>query len=111
MQEEKQMQLKAQLQEGTLLLRVKGELDHHAAQTLMRDIGRKIDETLPRKAILDLEGLSFMDSSGIAVMLNFHKRMQEINGYAQMINAQSQPMKVLKASGLTKILNIKEKVA
>ena len=53
MQEEKHMQLTTHMHEGTLLLRIKGELDHHAAQTLMRDIGRNIDETLPKKGLAD----------------------------------------------------------
>lgn len=105
------MQLKANMYLGILQLSVSGELDHHTAKQLMADIGREIDKNLPIQGILDLEGLSFMDSSGIAVVLNFHKRMEEIKGKAQIIHVQAQPMKVLNASGLIKILDIKEKVA
>lgn len=105
------MQLTAKMQDGMLYLLVAGELDHHTAKQLMLKIGNNIDENLPTQAILDLEALSFMDSSGIAVVLNFHKRMQEIKGSAEIVKVQNQPMKVLKASGLTKILQIKEMVA
>ena len=50
-----------------LTLRLLGELDHAAAQEVMPGIEDAVEEYLPRRCVLDLSGLSFMDSSGIAV--------------------------------------------
>ena len=52
-----------------LTLRLIGELDHAAAQEVMPGIEDAVEEYLPRRCVLDLSGLSFMDSSGIAVIL------------------------------------------
>ena len=58
------------LEEGQILtVRITGEIDHHAAKKLMTELGRQIDTTLPKEVRLDLGGVTFMDSSGIAVVL------------------------------------------
>ena len=53
---------------------VAGELDHHEARTVMEELDRRIDLTQPRELTLDLSGLTFADSSGIAVLLRAHRR-------------------------------------
>jgi len=102
------LHIKKSLIDNRLKLTLTGELDHHAARIAMRTIGDAIDQSLPRDCFLDLAGLSFMDSSGIAVVLNTHKRMTEIDGRAFVINVPRQPMKVLMASGIYRIVEIAE---
>jgi anti-anti-sigma factor len=48
---------------------ISGEVDHHRARAIMEELSRQIDLELPRSLTLDLEGVTFMDSSGIAVLL------------------------------------------
>ena len=48
---------------------VTGELDHHRAKEVMEELDRQIDAALPRTLTLDLGGMTFTDSSGIAVLL------------------------------------------
>jgi len=102
------MQISTTHRDGRLDLKFTGELDHHAAKKTMRAIGSAIDANLPRDCFLDLEGLTFMDSSGIAVVLNVHKRMAEIGGRAFVVNVPHQAMKVLIASGIHRIVDILE---
>lgn len=45
---------------------ISGEVDHHRARAIMEELSRQIDLELPRSLTLDLEGVTFMDSSGIA---------------------------------------------
>jgi len=104
------MKLSASFKDGRLELRFTGELDHHAAKEAMQAIGQAIDMHLPRDCVIDFAGLSFMDSSGIAVVLNTHKRMQEVGGRAHVQNVPNQPMKVLTASGIYRIVEIAEAV-
>ena len=105
------MQVAITYQEGRLELRFVGELDHHAAREAMQKIGQAIDLNLPRDCVMDFSSLSFMDSSGIAVVLNTHKRMTEIGGRAFVTNVGHQPMKVLTASGIYRIVEIQEGIA
>ena len=57
------------LKEGRLTIFLSGELDHHAAREAMQSIESLIERALPRELVIDMSGLSFMDSSGIAVVL------------------------------------------
>ena len=100
------LKLTSSFREGRLTLRLKGELDHHSAKTLMAEIGEKIDVLLPRDCVIDMSALTFMDSSGIAVVLKTYKRMNEIGGRAWVENVPPQPMKVLDASGVERIIRI-----
>lgn len=63
-----------------LTLRLLGELDHAAAQEVMPGIEDAVEEYLPRRCVLDLSGLSFMDSSGIAVILKTDRLLRQTGG-------------------------------
>ena len=93
-------------EKGKMKVYLTGELDHHHAGEIMREIVREIDKNLPRDCILDLEKLSFMDSSGIAVILKTYKLMNEIDGRLWVENVPPQPMKFLDASGVDRIVRI-----
>ena len=63
-----------------LTLTLRGELDHHAAKEAMRKLEWELDAALPSKLTLDFSGVSFMDSSGIAVVMRALKRMRAMGG-------------------------------
>ena len=88
----------------TLTARVAGEVDHHAAKDLMAQLSREIDSALPTRLELDLGGVSFMDSSGIAVVLRTWKRMKELEGSMTLRMVPPQAAKVLKAAGVDKLI-------
>lgn len=98
------MNLTSFLQDKQLTLALYGEIDHHVAKTTITAIAEKIDTFLPRVCVLDFAEVAFMDSSGIAVVINALRRMQEIGGDLQIKNLQGQPKKVLMASGINKLV-------
>ena len=59
---------------GKLRISVSGEVDHHRARDTMEQIEEAVERTLPRECILDLRDVTFMDSSGIALILKTHRR-------------------------------------
>ena len=65
---------------GRIRITLQGELDHHTASATLRDTENLLDRYLPRDCILDMSRLSFMDSSGIALILRLKRRMQETGG-------------------------------
>lgn len=91
---------------GLLTIYLDGELDHHAAKKAVSFIEEKIDTHLPRETALDMRGLSFMDSSGIAVVLKTYRRMKEIGGQVRVENVNKQPRRVLDASGVERIIKV-----
>ena len=81
-----------------------GELDHHRAREVMEELDRQIDAALPRKLTLDLAGLTFTDSSGIAVVLRTFRRMRQLQGSMAVVNAPEQARRVFQAAGLDKLV-------
>lgn len=93
---------------SNLTIELHGELDHHAARNAILKIGQTIDAQLPEKTILSLSHLSFMDSSGIAVIINIYRRMQELDGAFEISDISPQAQKIFLAAGLNKVIKIKE---
>ena len=93
-------------EDRTLEIALVGELDHHAAQSAMQTLGRLLDERLPLKLNLDLSSLSFMDSSGIAVVLGLYKRIFALSGTMTVQHVPTQAMRVFTAAGIDRIVDI-----
>ena len=106
---ESRMNLTSFLQDKRLTIALKGEIDHHSAKDTMRVVGNKIDLYLPVQCVLDFREVSFMDSSGIAVVISAMRHMREIGGKLTLRDVPAQPMKVLRASGIEKIVQIEER--
>ena len=91
---------------GRLTLYLTGELDHHEARCAIRTIDELMDEYLPRDCVLDLDGLSFMDSSGIAVIIKLNQRMKSLGGRMWVENPAKQPLRVIDASGIDRLVPV-----
>ncbi|MBC5737686.1 MULTISPECIES: STAS domain-containing protein [Oscillospiraceae] len=87
-----------------MVLTISGEVDHHGAGEIMREMDRQVDAQLPRRLALDLSGVTFMDSSGIAVILRAFRRVGELGGQMTVRNVPAQAGKVLRAAGLERIV-------
>ena len=92
--------------EKTLILCLKGELDHHGATSALEKIGYSCDAALPNHVLLDFAGVTFMDSSGIALVLHTQKRMLSLRGSVTLQNVPAQAMRVFDAAGISKMVKI-----
>ena len=100
------LELRTKLAERTLTIRLSGELDHHGAKGLMDRLDALMEQNLPVKTILDLEGLTFMDSSGIAVILRAKRRMEALGGNLIVVNIPKQAARVLDTAGLSRYVKL-----
>lgn len=100
------MKLTSKSRDGRLRIKLSGELDHHAAKDAMNTIAKSIDDVMPRECILDFSEVTFMDSSGIAVILRTFKRVSDSGGKMWVENPKRQPLKVIDASGIDRIVRI-----
>lgn len=99
------------LDNGRLTVALTGEIDHHCAKGYIRAIGAKIEAYAPELCVLDFSEVSFVDSSGIAVVINALRSMTQIRGELILTGIGSQPMRVFQASGIDKLVQIKEAVS
>lgn len=105
------MQFTSFLQEGKLTVALTGEIDHHCAKQYIQAIAAKIEAYTPEQCILDFSEVTFVDSSGIAVVINALRAMNQIEGTLMLTGIASQPMRVFRASGIDKLVEIKEAVS
>lgn len=104
------MHITSYLENGRLTVALTGEIDHHCAKEYIGVIAGKIEAYTPECCILDFQEVSFIDSSGIAVVINALRAMTQIGGSLSLTGIGSQPMRVFRASGIDKLVTIKEAV-
>ena len=105
------MRFTSYLQDGRLTVALTGEIDHHCAKKYIEAITAKIEAYTPKVCILDYNEVTFMDSSGIAVVINALRTMSKIEGKLVLTCLNPQPMKVFRMSGIDKLVEIKEAVS
>ena len=105
------MHFTSYLEEGRLTIALTGEIDHHCAKRYIQSIAAKIEAYTPLVCVLDFGEVSFVDSSGIAVVINALRCMAQIEGTLMLTGLAEQPMKVFRASGVDKLVKIKEAVS
>ena len=99
-------------QEGSrLTVALTGEIDHHRAKDYIRAIAAKIEAYTPEVCVLDFRDVTFVDSSGIAVVINALRAMTQIEGRLLLTGIAPQPLRVFRASGIDKLVEIKEAVS
>ena len=91
-----------------LTVALTGEIDHHCAKAYIQSIAAKIEAYTPEVCVLDFRDVTFMDSSGIAVVINALRNMSQIEGKLVLSGIAPQPLRVFQASGIDKIVEIKE---
>lgn len=99
------------LENGRLTIALTGEIDHHCAKAYIQIIAAKIEAYMPDICILDFRDVSFVDSSGIAVVINALRNMSQIEGKLLLSGIAPQPMRVFRASGIDKLVEIREAVS
>lgn len=105
------MHFTSYLENGRLTVALTGEIDHHCAKNYIQSIAAKIEAYTPDVCILDFQDVTFVDSSGIAVVINALRSMSQIDGKLVLSGICDQPMRVFRASGIDKLVEIKEAVS
>ena len=88
------MNLTSFLQDKQLTIALRGEIDHHSAKDIMRVVGNKIELYLPRVCVLDFREVTFMDSSGIAIVIACVRHMRQLRGEVILSSVPPQPLTV-----------------
>ncbi len=91
---------------GGAVIALSGEVDHHGARTMMAQIDETIAQLLPMHLTLDLSGVTFMDSSGIAVLLCALRQIQQIGGALRVTSIPTQARRVLDAAGVGRLVTL-----
>lgn len=86
-----------------------GEIDHHSASLIRASIDDAIIHKHPSMLTLDFEKVTFMDSSGIGLVMGRYKLMKTVQGRIRVRNLSPGAYKVMVLAGLEKLGEIKQK--
>ena len=98
------MGLEIDIRERTLLAMPKGELDHLQAERLRVQIDTAFDRSPCKNILLDMEDVSFMDSSGIGMIIGRYKNAEKRGGKLVLANMCDSVERLFELSGLAKII-------
>jgi len=97
-----------EVKEDVLVVRLAGELDHHEAEALRKKWKDMIYENPIKHVILNLESVTFMDSSGLGVILGRYKEVLQLGGEMVVCSISPQIKRLFEISGLFKIVKLAE---
>ena len=85
-----------------------GEIDHHSAAALRSTIDNAVEINMPSLLILDFSRVSFMDSSGIGLVMGRYRNLIRFGAKLHITGASPQIYKVMRLSGMEKLASIDE---
>ena len=92
---------------GSILsIHVRGEIDHHTSSAIRTGIDSTLFEKRPQKLILDLSAVSFMDSSGLGLIMGRYSVMKELGGEMAVWNPSSEIRSILTLAGMDRLVRI-----
>jgi len=91
-----------------MIVYIAGEIDHHSAKALREQIDNAVIHNRPERLIMDFRHVSFMDSSGIGLVLGRVQIMQHYHGNVEVRNVSPQTNRIMKLSGIGSVATIKE---
>lgn len=100
------LHISMEVHDDTLIVRLEGELDHHTADMVRQRVESELDRGVTEHLVINMEQLSFMDSSGLGVILGRYKRVTAAGGRMSLCAVNDQLMKLFELSGMLKILRI-----
>ena len=89
--------------EPNLTATLEGEIDHHSSQYLRNRIDEAVEATHPKRLTMDFSQVSFMDSSGIGLVMGRYQLMKSLGGEVQVASLPAYLAKVMKLAGLDKL--------
>ena len=100
------MEITYSKEDKLLTMKITEEIDHHVAEKIRRRADYEIKRYIPKRVIFDFGNVSFMDSSGIGMVVGRYKLVTMLGGIMQMQNVKPNLERVFSMSGILKIIPI-----
>ncbi len=99
--------LKYSIKGKTMVVKfTESELDHHVSIPIREQLDDLINSNYIDNVIFDFDNMTFMDSSGIGVIIGRYKKISRDGGKVSIININDRVKKIFKLSGIDKIVGI-----
>ncbi len=94
--------------DGLLCVYLYGEIDHHGAVALREDLDKLLWRERPRRLVLNLSRIEFMDSAGLGLLMGRYRLMRELGGLMVLSAPNPRVMKILRLSGMERFFEIED---
>lgn len=102
------LQIEFEQHRRALIVRLKGELDHHTADVVKARMEEAIANGDTYHLVLSLKELTFMDSSGLGIILGRYKQVTSKGGKLVVCHVNSAVTRLFELSGLFKIIAVED---
>lgn len=89
----------------TVYAALSGEIDHHSARFLREEIDDAVSRAVPQRLVMDFSQVSFMDSSGIGLIMGRYRQISVYGGCLSICGMNTQQKKVLRLAGLDRLVD------
>lgn len=89
--------------------RLFGEIDHHTAREIREAIDSSVELNMPTLLVLDFTGVSFMDSSGIGLVMGRYRNLIKLGAELHITGATPNINKMLRLAGIEKLAKVEGK--
>ncbi len=102
------MEINFSLKKDTLTVGLSGEIDHHVCDEIRTDIDREFARCGAVSLNFDFSSVTFMDSSGIGMILGRYKKVTAQGGRVKIRNAGSLVRQLLDMAGVFSLMEYEE---
>ena len=92
--------IETEYQNNVLTAYIHGEIDHDSAAKIRSRVDGMAQELKPHTLRLDFGGVSFMDSSGVGLVMGRYRQMKLLGGALQVTNYSDSIYRIFAMSGL-----------
>ena len=100
------MKVNHYIEDKVLEFEITEEIDHHNSEKIKNRIDYEIQRFMPKKVILDMKQVKFMDSAGIGLIIGRYKIANSYGGELEVHNVSNKLKRILEMSGIHKIIRI-----
>ena len=104
------MEVEISYQGMYLIIGLSGELDQHMADQIRSQIDHGLLKEGIQSIIFDFTEVSFMDSSGIGMLLNRYKQVRKFGGNLYLTGCNQNLFRLIKLSGLERIVLLRDSI-
>ena len=104
------MELRFKKRNKTIIIMISGEIDHHTAKEIRRQTENALLEMRGKNIIFGFEKVTFMDSSGIGMLIGRYKQLHVVGGRIAVACANDTIQELIQLSGISKLIPIYDSI-
>lgn len=103
------MQVNKDLENETLKVFLKGEIDHHTSAKIRQKTDDYLNNLKPKRLIFDCSEVTFMDSSAVGLIMGRYRILKAWEGRIEVINLSETNYKMMKIAGMQSLCSLRKR--